>query len=419
MATARVADRHADVLLIGGGPASDACAAALRERGFEGSIVLVARELDPPYERPPCSKELLRGEVTREQLRLHPDEYWERNDIELLTRTSVTKLDPQDRTAQLSSKQEVSYGQALLATGAMVRRLNVDGSELEGVHYLRAPGNAEAIRRDASEAQRVVLVGGSYIGCEVAASMTVLGKRCTVLMQESEPLERGFGPRVGAWARDLLERHEIEIVGDDELAGYGGDEDGRVAAVLCGSGRELEADLVVVGAGALPDVMLARGAGLSIGATGGVECNGRLRSSVEGLWVAGDICEYDSAVHGRRLRVEHWEVALAQGRHVAAAIVGDESPYTEIPYFWSDIANWATLEYVGPAQRWEEEVVRGSMEDDAFSVWYLEAGRVAAALAVGRGADLDHARRLIASGAEVAAQREALGDVGRDLAEVG
>ncbi len=420
MVTGRVADRAVDVLLVGAGPASDACATELRERGFEGSILLVGRELDPPYDRPPCSKELLRGETSREGIRLHPEEHWEQRGIELLTRTSVTKLDPAARSVQLSSKQEVVYGQALLATGAMVRRLNVEGSELEGIHYLRAPANAEAIHKDAAEAQRVVLVGGSYIGCEVAASMTMLGKRCTILMQEGHPLERGFGPRVGAWARGVLEAHEVEIVAEDELDFYRGDEDGHVEAVVCGSGRALEADLVVIGAGALPDVMVARAAGLSLGASGGIECDSRLRTSADSVWAAGDVCEYDSAVHGRRLRVEHWEVALAQGRYVAASMLGKAESYSEIPYFWSDIGDWTTLEYVGPAQTWDRVVVRGSIEDgEAFSVWYVDQDRLVAALAVGRSEDLDHARRLIKSGVSVAKHETALCDVASDLSAVG
>jgi len=405
-----VADRDSDVLIVGGGVAGASCAAALRERGFHGSILLVGRELDPPYERPPASKGLLRGELAHGDIHLHPESWWEEQGVQLLTRTSATKLDPGGRTATLSSRETVGFGQALLATGAMVRRVTVDGSELDGIHYLRAPGNAEAIRADVEGRERIVLVGGSYIGCEVAASLTAMGKGCTVLMQESEPMQRGFGPRVGAWVRELLEGHGVEVVGDDALHSYGGD-DGRVQSVRCTSGRELEADVVVVGAGVVPDVMLARAAGLQLGETGGILCDRALRSSAGDIWAAGDVCEYDSVIHGRRLRVEHWEAAAAQGRHVAGAMLGGSEPFAEVPYFWCDLADWATMESVGPAARWDREIFHGTPGDPGgFSVWYLEGERLGAALSVGRGRgrELDAARRMIVSGERVDA--DALAD---------
>ena len=165
----------------------------------------------------------------------------------------------------------------------------------------------------------------------------------------------------------------------------------------------LDADLVVMGTGAVPDVMLARSAGLELGETGGIACSSRLETSAPRVWAAGDACEYDSVVHGRRLRIEHWEVARAQGAAVAAAILGSTEPFAEIPYFWSDLADWCTLEYVGPASEWDEEVVRGSVADGEFTIFYLAGGRVAAALTVGRSDDLERARELMRSGEPVAA----------------
>ena len=176
--------RKVDYLLIGGGLASANCARWLREEGAEGEILLVGREPDPPYNRPDCSKGYLRGEESREEPLFRPDEWWAEQDIELLTRTSVTALDLQARTAKLSTKEEIEFDKALIATGANVRRLNVDGCDLEQIHYLRTLGNADAIREGVADAEEVVLIGGSYIGCEVAASLTMLGKRCTIVMQE-------------------------------------------------------------------------------------------------------------------------------------------------------------------------------------------------------------------------------------------
>src|SRR2546430_8736712 len=192
-----MAAREVDYLLIGGGLASANCARWLREEGAEGEVFLVGREPDPPYNRPNCSKGYLRGEEAREEAFFRPQEWWSEQDIELLTRTSVMALDAQARTAKLSDKQEVEFSKALIATGANVRRLNVDGCELEQIHYLRTLGNADAIREGVADAERVVVLGGSFIGCEVAASLTKIGKRCTIVMQEQATLERGVGPPRG------------------------------------------------------------------------------------------------------------------------------------------------------------------------------------------------------------------------------
>ena len=271
-----MADRKVEYLLIGGGLASANCARWLREEGAEGEVLLVGRELDPPYNRPDCSKGYLRGEESREDPLFRPDAWWAEQNIELLTRTSVTGLDLAARTAKLSSKEEVEFGKALIATGANVRRLNVEGCDLDQIHYLRTLGNADAIREGVGDAEEVVLIGGSYIGCEVAASLTMMGKRCTIVMQEQVTLERGFGPSAGRFFQDLLESHGVTVHASDELERFDGD--GRVAKVITRNGLELPAEAVVIGAGVTPDVALAKKAGLQIGERGGVRCYSRLES---------------------------------------------------------------------------------------------------------------------------------------------
>jgi 3-phenylpropionate/trans-cinnamate dioxygenase ferredoxin reductase component len=389
------ADRDVDVLIAGAGGAGAACAEALRDGGFDGSILMAGRDADPPYERPFCSKEYLRGELRRPETYLSlPDR------LELLTRTSVLRLDPAARTAKLSSGETVRFGQALVAPGANVRRLRVEGADLGGIHYLRVLGNSDAIRDAAAEAERVVLVGGSYIACEVAASLTAQGKRCTLVMAEELPLSLGFGRAAGEFFGGVLHEHGVDWIGGDPLERFEG-AGGRVRRVVTRSGRALDCDMVVMGSGVVPDVTLARSAGLALGESGGIACSATLETSAPGVWAAGDACEYDSVVHGRRLRVEHWEVALAQGRAVAAAMRGAARPYDEVPYFWSDIADWCTLEYVGPASEWDREVVHGSIADGSFTIFYLAGERLAAALTVGRSGDLDEARRLLVEGGTV------------------
>jgi 3-phenylpropionate/trans-cinnamate dioxygenase ferredoxin reductase subunit len=388
-----MADRTVDILLVGGGIASAMAAHTLREEGFDGSILVVGREPHPPYHRPPASKEYLRGEHGPDDAHVHPAEWWETESVELLTRTSVLELDTATRTAKLSSKELVGFDRALVATGAMVRRLPVDGAQLEGVHYLRALGNADTIRGDVEGAERVVCVGGSYIASEVAASLTELGRRVTMVMLEADPLERSFGPTAGRFFRRVLEEHGVEVIGGEEVERFEGDE--RVERVVTKAGRTLEAQAVICGVGATPDVMLARKAGLALGELGGVLCDSRLRTSADGVFAAGDMCEYDSVVHGRVVRIEHEEVAAAHGRTAARNMLGADAAHDEVPYFFSDLSDWASLEYVGPALTWDEEEIEGSVEDGAFAVSYREGGAMRAMLSVGGFGDLDRARSLI------------------------
>lgn len=374
---------------------------------------MVGRELDAPYHRPPVSKGYLRGQATREEALVRRGDWWERNGIELLSRTSVLELDPAARVAKLSTKEEVRFATALLATGAMVRRLGVEGAHLEGIHYLRTLGNADTVRRDVAEVERVVMIGGSYIGCEVAASLTELGKRCTIVMQEPVTLARGFGARAGRFFQTVLEDHGVEVMGDDEVECFEGNE--RVSRVVTKGGRTIAAEAVVAGVGAQPDVMLARRAGLRLGAGGGVATDACLQSSAPGLYAAGDMCEYHSVLHDRPLRIEHEDVAEEQGRTAARGMLGRAEPHAVVPYFFAELSDWAGLEYVGPALSWDEEIVRGSLEDGRFSVWYVEGDRVRGVLSVGRPDDLEHGRRLIASGSSVAGALGTIADEAQAL----
>jgi 3-phenylpropionate/trans-cinnamate dioxygenase ferredoxin reductase component len=410
-----MSDRRVDFLLIGGGMASGNCADELRKRGAEGSVLIAGREPEPPYERPPLSKEYLRGEAERPDAYVNEPSWYEQNEVELMTGTNVMSLDPEARTVRLQTKEEVEFDKALIATGANVNILRVEGAELEGIHYLRAFGNSDAIREEAARAERVILIGGSYIGTEVAASLTAKGAECTIVMMEEVALSGNFGDEVGRWFHELLESKGIEIIGGDQVEAFEGS--GRVEAIVTKGGRTVEGEMVVVGAGVRPDVVLAERSGIEV--DDGIVCDAKLETSVPGIFAAGDVCSWQSEVHGRRLRVEHWDVALQQGRHAARAMMGDDAPYREVPYFFSDLADWASLEYVGPASEWDEVVFRGDRDAGEWSAWYLKDGRVAAALSVERSEDLVHARRLLESGADVSGQRDVLADADSELDAIG
>jgi len=409
-----VSSREVDHLLIGGGLAAANCARWLREEGSEGSILLVGREPDPPYNRPPLSKGYLQGKEAREDALFRPDEWWDEQRIEVLTRTSVMKLDPEARVATLSTKEEVRFETALLATGSNVRRLRVDGCDLDGIHYLRAFGNSEAIRAEAEERKRAVLIGGSYIGCEVAASLTAAhGIDCTIVMLENVTFEQFYGEKVGRFFQNVLEAHGVAVHGGQEVERFEGDGE-RVTKVVTKGGLELDCDFVVVGIGVTPDVTLAKAAGLRIGEQGGAQCSAGLETSESNIYAAGDICEYDSPVHGKPMRIEHWDVAFNQGKTAAFNMLGRGLEHDVVPYFFSDLADWVSMEYVGPGSG--EAVIRGSLEEGEFAAFYVDDGRVTAAMSVGRSDDLDHARRFISERTQVGTAT--LADPDADLASV-
>src|SRR5215218_3420639 len=258
-----MADREVDFLLIGGGMAAAHCATTLRRRGADGSILLVGREPHVPYERPPLSKEYMRGESAEADTYVNGADWYEENDVELLTEASVMSVDAGARTAKLQTREQVRFDKALVATGARVNILHhLEGSRLDGIHYLRTLGNSDAIREEATEAGHVVLIGGSYIGSEVAASLTTLGVKCTMVMLEEVALSRTFGEEPARYFHEILESHGVEIFGGEELESFVGD--GRVRAIKTKSGKEIECGAVVIGAGVHPDTMLGERAGIAV-----------------------------------------------------------------------------------------------------------------------------------------------------------
>jgi 3-phenylpropionate/trans-cinnamate dioxygenase ferredoxin reductase component len=258
-----------------------------------------------------------------------------------------------------------------------------------------------------------VLIGGSYIGTEVAASLTAAHDvKCDIVMLEDVTLERQFGKEVGGYFQRVLEEHGVEVHGGEELERFEGS--GGVSKVVLKSGLQLDCDMVVVGVGVSPDVTLARSAGLELGEAGGVKCSSGLETSVPGIFAAGDICEYDSPVHGRPLRVEHWDVAFNQGKTAALNMLGRGVEHDVVPYFFSDLADWTSMEYVGPGSG--EPVTRGSMENDDFTAFFLDDGKVTAALTVGRSDDLEDAKRFMKESASP--DPTALADESTDLASL-
>ena len=392
------------------------CARHLREQGADGDVLIVCRELDPPYNRPPLTKKYVRGEELRADILFRPDEWFSEQRVDVLTRTSVTALDPAARVATLSDKQEIAFDKALLATGSNVRILHADGAQLDGIHYLRTIRNADAIREELDGAERVAVIGGSYIGTELAASFTKLGKQVDLIMLEAVTHERFYGAEVGRYFQDVLQEHGVSVHGSQELERFEGDGD-RVGKVVTKSGLEIDCDFVVIGAGVHPELHVAESAGLEIDS--GVLTDRFLETSAPGIYAAGDIAEYDSVVHGRRIRIEHWDVAFNHGKYAALNMLGQQQEYDVVPYFWSDLADWTSMEYVGPASEWDVIWWRGSRDEGKFTAWYVKDGRLAAALTVGRSDDLTVASRLLTEKTEIGSLRGRIEDPDSDIAELG
>lgn len=373
-----------DHLIVGGGVAGLACAHELRSGSPDATIALVTREMDPPYDRTAVSKRCLVATVDRAELMLCPPSWYAEQRIDVRTRSAVLRLDCATKTAALADKTSVAFGTALVATGAMVRRLRVPGVGLRGVHHLRAPGNAEAVREDLDAidgAAEVVLVGGSYVGCEVAAALTALGHSCTVVMLEQTCLETHLGADVGRMIEERLSARGIAFVGEDAVQELVGED--RVAGVRLRSGRMLGCDVCVVGVGAQPDVTLARSVGLPIGVTGGIRCSADLRvDGAQDIWAAGDACEWRSPGSGDPLRVEHWESAVAQGRVAARGMLSAPEDFDDPPRFWSDLSDGLVLRHAGRRPAGGGNVEVASMHG-GFTARYADASGVTATLTVG------------------------------------
>jgi 3-phenylpropionate/trans-cinnamate dioxygenase ferredoxin reductase subunit len=408
-------DRAVEFLLVGGGMASGNCARHLREEGADGEILIVGREPDPPYNRPPLSKSYLRGEESRDDILFRPDSWYEEQNVEVMTRSSVMSLDLDARTVKLASKQEIGFEKLLLATGSNVRILHADGARLDGIHYLRTMRNSDALKEELENAERIGLIGGSYIGTELAASFTKLGKQCDLIMLESVTHERFYGPEVGRFFQDALTDHGVEVHGSQELERFEGN-DGRVHRIVTKSGLEVDCDFVVIGAGVHPDIHLAEQAGIETGT--GVLTDRYLETSVPGVFAAGDIAEYDSVVHGKRLRIEHWDVAFNQGHVAALNMLGKAREYDVVPYFWSDLADWTSMESVGPASDWDEIWWRGSTGDGKFTAWYIKDAMLNGALTVGRSEDIALAGRLMREHTDLSGKRNLIEDLEADIQEL-
>lgn len=368
-------------LIIGGGLAGQRGGEGIRRVDMDGSIALVTAEPHLPYQRPPLSKNYLMGKQGLEKVYLGQDSDYAQNKVEVITGARASRIDPAARNVTLDDGRVLGYEKLLLATGGHAHRLSIPGNGLPGVFTLRTIEDSDAIRESAGTGKRALVVGGGFIGSEVAASLAQLGADVTMVFPETRLLERIVPEELSAFLNAKYETHGVRI-----LAGTKPDRlDGRdrVERVVLDSGGTVEVDIVVMGVGIQLDTELARGAGLEMGEGEAVVVDEYLRTSDPNIYAAGDIAAWPDPTFGRRLRVEHWDVARRQGLRAGRNMAGEEKPYTALPYFFSDLFD-LSFEVWGDLTAWDQTVLRGSLEEGSYAFYYFDHGRMVGVLAASR-----------------------------------
>jgi 3-phenylpropionate/trans-cinnamate dioxygenase ferredoxin reductase subunit len=387
-------------VIVGGGLAGAKAAETLRAEGFDGRVVLLGAESERPYERPPLSKDYLRGEAGREKVYVHEDGFYEENEIELRVRTSVAAVDAAAHEVVLESGERLAFDRLLLATGAAPRKLGVPGHDLEGIHYLRDVEDSDLLRSrlDADSSGHLVVIGAGWIGAEVAASARQKGLDVTLVEMTDVPLERVLGRELGEIYRDIHVDHGVEFRGGVALERFEGGS--AVERIVLADGSTIDSDFVVVGVGVVPRVQLAEASGIAV--DNGVLVNDKLETSVPGVFAAGDVANAWHPFFEQRIRVEHWANALNQGPAAARNMLGADEPYERLPYFFSDQYD-VGMEYSGYATDWDEVVFRGDVAGREFIAYWMKGGRVVAGMNVNVWDVTEEIQAQVRSGAQTPA----------------
>jgi len=363
------------IVIVGGGAAGVAAAEMLRREGYDGALTMISADADPPVDRPNLSKDFLAGEAQDDWIPLWPNDFYVEQRIELVLGRRVSSIDPKNRTVRLDDGSDRSYGSLLLATGAEPVRLKIPGAHEDQVRYLRTFADSRAIVERAATAKKVVVVGASFIGLEVAASLRARSIDVDVVAPESAPLERVLGVEVGRFVRSVHESHGVTFHLGQTVAQI----DGR--KVTLSGGATLDSDFVVMGVGVKPALAIAEQAGLAMDR--GISVNEYLETSAPGIFAAGDVARWPDAHTGERIRVEHWVVAERQGQVAARNMLGRRERFDAVPFFWSRHYD-LSIKYIGHAERWDEVSIDGSLEALDCLVEYRRVGKALAIATIGR-----------------------------------
>jgi 3-phenylpropionate/trans-cinnamate dioxygenase ferredoxin reductase component len=373
----------ATVAIVGASLAGSSAAATLREEGFDGRVVLIGAEPQLPYDRPPLSKNYLRGVTPFEKTLLRPADFYRERDIEMRLGTTVTRVDAEKRTVALHDGERLEFDQLLIATGGKNRRFPIPGIDLPGVYDLRTVADADRIREAMARGGRAVVVGMGFIGAEVAAAMRQSGLDVVAIEPFKTPLYRALGEEIGRVVEGLHRDNGVEMILDDAVTAFEGA--GKVERVVTRNGRRIDCSLAVFGLGIEPATELV--AGTPVRVDNGIVVDDQCRTNVPGIFAAGDVANHYHPVCGRQMRVEHWQNGVKQGAAAARSMLGRGQTYDEVHWFWSDQFD-ANIQYAGFHAAWDQIVVRGSLESRKFLAFYLTGGRVESVVAINQGRDM-------------------------------
>lgn len=413
-----MAEAIQSVVIVGAGQAGCQLADSLRQLGYDGAIHLVGEEAYPPYQRPPLSKQFLAGAIPPARLALRPPAFYEKHNIQLHLNAHVVQLDLESRALAMSNGERLTFDRLALCTGAQVFRLPVPGTDLPGVHYLRGIDDVERIKAELESARRIVIIGAGFIGLETAAMLAGLGKcadgsSVTVIESQDRVMVRAVSPPISDYFHALHRDHGVDILLNHTATEICAGSDGRVQRLRLSNGEFIAADLCIIGAGVAPNIVLAAEMGLAC--EDGILVDEYAWTSDPTVVAAGDCTRHPNPLLGRSLRLESVHNAIEQAKTAAASIMGQDKPYNQQPWFWSDQYD-VKLQMVGIAKGYDKVVERGSREEKAFSLFYFRGGQLLAVDSVNRPGDHMQARRLLNEGTSVTPEQAA--DVDLNLKEL-
>ena len=367
-------------VILGGGMVAGYAAKELVDRGLKpGELVIVSADTSIPYERPPLSKSFLAGKDKEEAIRISPEDFYRKHGIQISLNCEISNVDAGRKRLVSKTGEEFAFEKVVIATGARPRTLQVAGTKLRNIHYLRSLDDSKGIRESAEKAKRVVVIGGGFIGMEVAAVLAQAHTEVTLLLNEDRIWKRLFSPQMSDFFESYYSARGVRIVKNATIRELRGD--GAVNSILLARGEAIACDMVVAGIGVVPATEMLGGSGIETG--DGVTVNEYLETNHPGIYAAGDVANYPDAIFGKRRRVEHWDNAVSQGQYCARALMGERTPFKHGPYFFSDVFD-LSYEFWGDSSGAEQTIHRGDLSSKSFSVWWLRQGRAVAAFVMSR-----------------------------------
>ncbi|ACP45133.1 FAD-dependent pyridine nucleotide-disulphide oxidoreductase [Sulfolobus islandicus Y.G.57.14] len=404
---------YADCLIIGSGIAGYNALKELLSIKPNAKVIMVSSDRYYPYDRPPLSKQYLRGRIPRDKLFFESEEFYRRDNLKVILDKKVDRINVKEKTAILSDNNVIQFEKALIATGGSPRRLGIAGESLDGVHYLRTLDDADNLKRDIVSSKRALIIGGGFIGVEVASSLTLLGVKTTVVEVKPYIWNTFADEKISKFIQKYFENKGVQFILNESVKEFQGDH--RVRLAVTESGKRIEADLVLIAVGIMPNIEVAQKSGIEVG--NGIIVNEYLQTNVSDIYAAGDVANIYDPIEKRRKRIEHWNNAEYTGKLAARNMVGGNEPYNFISSIWSDIFD-LHIESAGDTMNYDEYVIRGRFELDKpnFNVIYLKGGIVKGYLAINREfEELETLNKMIERGIDISGKKNSLIDESFDL----